>query len=166
MNAAATGQCLLAGMLLMLANSHVMALEGDDQPRDQAMRFATLRKPELVQTAGLDDLGKRVPSKHKTVDIFKGKSWYVAPPKAKPPPPPPPPPPTAPPVPYSYMGSYQGDDGRLIIFLTRGDKVYSVSSGDVLEGTYRVGGIESGQLILIYMPLNIRQTINIGETSS
>jgi hypothetical protein len=163
MKAPATRQYLLAAVLLILANGHAIAQEGDEQPHNQAMRFATMR---IAQTAGLDDLGKRVPSKHKTVDIFKGKSWYVAPPKAKPPPPPPPPPPTAPPVPYSYMGSYQGDDGRLIIFLTRGDKVYSVSAGDVLEGTYRVGGIESGQLVLIYLPLNIRQTINIGETSS
>ena len=53
----------------------------------------------------------------------------------------------------------------MIIFLTRGDQVYSVSPGDVLEGTYRVQGIESGQLILIYLPLNIQQTISIGEAS-
>jgi hypothetical protein len=155
---------VLIGMLI-LAAGHAAAEEAAGQAPMKAMRFATLRKSELIRTAGLDDLGKRVPADHKAVDIFKGKSWYVAPPKPKPLPPPPPPPPTAPPVPYAYMGSYQGKDGRLVIFLTRGDKVYSVSSGDVLEGTYRVGAIESGQLVLIYLPLNIRQTINIGEAS-
>ena len=162
MKAALSVGCLLAGSLLVQACPHAIAGEGDGQ----SVRFATLRKTELVKTAGLDSLGKRDKSEHKTVDIFKGKSWYVAPPKAKPLPPPPPPPPTAPPVPYVYMGSYKGNDGRLIIFLTRGDKVYSVSSGDVLEGTYRVGEVVSGQLVLIYLPLNIRQTINIGEASS
>ena len=161
MNAPVTGRGLLAGVL-MLAGSQVFAQEDDGQTHDQAMRFAIMR---IAQTPTLEDIGKRVPEKRKTVDIFKGKSWYVAPPKAKPLPPPPPPPPTAPPVPYTYMGSYQGKDGRTIIFLTRGDQVYSVTSGDVLEGTYRVGGIESGQLVLIYLPLNIRQTINIGEAS-
>jgi hypothetical protein len=43
--------------------------------------------------------------------------------------------------------------------------VYSVSSGDVIEGTYLVGEVVSGQLVLIYLPLNIQQTINLGEAS-
>jgi hypothetical protein len=68
-------------------------------------------------------------------------------------------------MPYAYMGSYLGKDGRMIIFLTRGDQVYSVSPGDVLESNYRVEGITSGQLVLIYLPLNIQQTISIGEAS-
>jgi hypothetical protein len=63
------------------------------------------------------------------------------------------------------MGSYLGKDGRMIIFLTKGDQVYSVSPGDVLESTYRVEGIASGQLVLLYLPLNIQQTISIGEAS-
>ena len=111
------------------------------------MNLAAAPTAESAPVAGLDKLGKRAQPEHKTVDIFKGKSWYVAPPKPKPvppPPPPPPPPPTAPPMPYAYMGSYLGKDGRMIIFLTRGDQVYSVSPGDVLEGTYRVEGIAVG----------------------
>ncbi len=99
------------------------------------------------------------------VDIFKGKSWYVPPPPPPPPKPAPPPKPTAPPMPYAFMGSYLGEDGRLVIFLTRGDRVITASPGDVLEGTYRVENITAGQLGLIYLPLNIRQTLHVGEVS-
>jgi hypothetical protein len=163
-----TGQCLLAGLLLMSATPYVAARENDGATPVLKVNLAAAPAAESAPVADFDKLGKRTQTEHKTVDIFKGKSWYVAPPKPKPvppPPPPPPPPPTAPPMPYAYMGSYLGKDGRMIIFLTKGDQVYSVSPGDVLESTYRVEGIASGQLVLIYLPLNIQQTISIGEAS-
>jgi hypothetical protein len=153
---------LLAGLLLVPVGSLAFSAETD------ALAPPAQKAAEPATTPALDKLGKRASTAHKTVDIFKGKSWYVAPPKAKPvapPPPPPPPPPTAPPLPYAFMGSYLGKDGRIVIYLTRGDQVFSVSPGDVLEGTYRGGGITSGQLVLIYLPLNIQQTISIGEAS-
>jgi hypothetical protein len=159
---------VLAGVLLMSATLQVAARENDDATPVLRVNLAAAPTVESAPVAGLEKLGKRSQTEHKTVDIFKGKSWYVAPPKPKavpPPPPPPPPPPTAPPMPYAYMGSYLGKDGRMIIFLTRGDQVYSVSPGDVLESNYRVEGITSGQLVLIYLPLNIQQTISIGEAS-
>jgi hypothetical protein len=169
MNRPVAYRCPLAGLLLVLVSLHVAAQEeGEAAPIFKVKLAADQTAAQSAQAGGLDKLGKRNQSEHKTVDIFKGKSWYVAPPKPKPappPPPPPPPPPTAPPMPYVYMGSYLGKDGRLLIFLTKGDQVYSVSPGDVLEGTYRVEGISSGQLVLIYLPLNIQQTISIGEAS-
>ena len=160
------GYWLLA--TLVLASLPIGAQEGDIDTPSLKLKQATGEKADAAQVAGMDKIGKRSRAEHKTVDIFKGKSWYVAPPKPKPvppPPPPPPPPPTAPPMPYAFMGSYQGKDGRMIIFLTRGDQIFSVSPGDVLEGTYRVEGIASGHLVLIYLPLNIQQTIIIGEPS-
>jgi len=162
-----TGPYLLAGLLLMSATL-AWARDNDDATPVLRVNLAAAPTAESAPVTGLEKLGKRAQTEHKTVDIFKGKSWYVAPPKPKavpPPPPPPPPPPTAPPMPYAYMGSYMGKDGHTIIFLTKGDQVYSVSPGDVLEGTYRVEGIASGQLVLIYLPLNIQQTISIGEAS-
>ena len=168
MNRAQTGLYLLTGLLLISVSRYAVARENDDVAPILKVNLAEGPKAESAPVAGLEKLGKRAQTEHKTVDIFKGKSWYVAPPKPKPvppPPPPPPPPPTAPPMPYTYMGSYQGKDGRMIIFLTKGDQVYSVSPGDVLEGIYRVEGIASGQLVLIYLPLNIQQTISIGEAS-
>jgi len=45
----------------------------------------------------------------------------------------------------------------------RGDRVLTVSAGDVIEGTYRVDGIVGARLGLTYLPLNIRQTLDIGN---
>lgn len=98
----------------------------------------------------------------KSADLFASKSWYVPPP---PPKPAPPPKPTAPPLPFGFMGSYQEPDGRLILFLTRGERVYTVSMGDVIDGTYRVEAVVGGQLELTYLPMNIKQSLSIGEAS-
>ncbi len=159
-------RCVL--VCLLLTESLAFAQDEEAAPPKLILKPAGEKKAEPEQPGALDKIGKRTATEHKTVDIFKGKSWYVAPPKPKPlppPPPPPPPPPIAPPLPYAFMGTYLGKDGKIIVYLTRGDQVYAVSPGDVLEGTYRVQGIEAGQLILIYLPLNIQQTIRIGEAS-
>ena len=94
-------------------------------------------------------------------NAFQAMSWYVPPPPPKPLPPPPPPPPTAPPMPFSFMGRYE-DGGRRIILLVRGDLVYAVSEGDVIDNTYRVERMNAAQVELTYLPLNIKQTISTG----
>jgi len=100
-------------------------------------------------------------------DPFAGKSWYVAPP----PPPPQPeiikeaPKPTAPPLPFRYMGRMQEEDGQALVYLTQGTRAYSVSQGDTIDGTYRVESISPTQVTLVYLPLNIRQSLNIGRAS-
>lgn len=100
-----------------------------------------------------------------SADLFASKSWYVPPPPPPPPKPAPPPKPTAPPLPFAFMGSYQESDGRQIFFLTRGERLYTVSTGDVIDGIYRVEDVSAGQLGIIYLPLNIRQSMSVGETS-
>lgn len=100
-------------------------------------------------------------------DIFAAKSWAPPPPKvviAPPPPPPPPVAPSAPPMPYKFIGKMD-DATSLKAFLNRGDRVYVVSVGEVLDNTYRVESIKSGQMILIYMPLNVSQTLSVGSPS-
>lgn len=172
------GRWLLAGLLgtllLVLVGSNALRQNGDAESLTSTVEPAIKPKKDRTQVADLDlsktvldELGRRPQAEGKSVDIFKGKSWYVPPP----PPPPkpvvkaPPPKPTAPPIPYTYLGSYMGDGGKLIVFLTRNDRVYSVALGDVLDGTYRVEEIASGQLVLDYLPMNIRQTMRIGEAS-
>ncbi|MHB0982839.1 MAG: hypothetical protein ACYC02_05580 [Thiobacillus sp.] len=98
---------------------------------------------------------------------FSAISWYVPPPPPPPPPPPryvPPPPPTAPPMPFSYFGRYEEGE-TLIILLVKGERIYTVSAGDVIENMYRVEGLVGGRLELTYLPLDIRQTLSTGERS-
>ncbi len=98
-------------------------------------------------------------------DLFNKQSWYT---------PPPPAPqvkrktrmvarstPTAPPLPYTLMGSYEQED-KTLYFLVKGDRVFDAKEGDVLEGTYRVDGVSNGQLKFTYLPLDISQEIRLG----
>ena len=117
-------------------------------------------------TSMLDTLQARSMAQVDKEDMFKSKSWYIPPP---PPPkpryvaPPPPPPPTAPPLPYKFTGSFQEPGQKLVVYLSRGDKLYSVSAGDILEGTYKIESINAGQLVILYLPLNISQNLRIGD---
>ena len=92
-------------------------------------------------------------------DPFRPKSWYVAPP---PPPPEPPPKPTAPPLPFQYMGLFE-DQGKVVVYLTRGNESFAISAGDKFAGAYQLEKIERGILIISYLPLSIRQTLSIGN---
>lgn len=123
----------------------------------------------MPDTLKLDTLQARSMAQVDKEDMFKSKSWYIPPPpppKPKyvaPPPPPPPPPPSAPPLPYKFMGSFQEPGQKPVVYLSRGEKLYSVSAGDTLEGTYKIESINAGQLVMLYLPLNISQNLRIGD---
>jgi hypothetical protein len=112
----------------------------------------------------LSRLAHRVSAGKAVEALFHPQSWYVAPP---PPPPAPvvvvaPPPPTAPPLPFTVMGSYARPGDATVYFVTRGDRVFDVHVGDTIDNTYSVDGAANGQLQLTYKPLNIQQTLAIG----
>jgi len=91
-------------------------------------------------------------------NVFGATSWYVPPPPPPPPPvPPPPPAPTAPPLPFTFLGRYEE-----LIILVKGDRLYNVVVGDVIENTYRIEQVAAGMVYITYLPLNIKQTLNIG----
>lgn len=109
-------------------------------------------------------LAHRVTTSKAVEALFHSQSWYVAPP---PPPPAPvvvvvPPPPSAPPLPFSVMGSYARPGDSKVYFLTRGDRVFDVHVGDTIDNTYSVDSEANGQLTLTYKPLNIQQTLAVG----
>ncbi len=109
---------------------------------------------------------RRKPASGEPANAFESKSWYVPPPPpppAPPAPPLPPPVPTAPPLPFTYLGQYQDSD-KPVILLVKQDRIYTVKAGDVIEGTYRVEGIVGATLGLTYLPLNIKQILNIGTS--
>ncbi|RTL57712.1 MAG: hypothetical protein EKK46_02635 [Rhodocyclaceae bacterium] len=95
------------------------------------------------------------------IDPFRAKNWYVPPP---PPPPAPPPKPTAPALPFQYMGKREdaGGDGKIKVYLTRGDEVYTVSPGDTFATNYRFEKIDKGALVFEYLPLSTQQRLPLG----
>ena len=124
-------------------------------------------RPGSADSGGLlARLAHRVASS-KTIDsLFHTQSWYVAPPA---PPPAPvvvaaPPPPTAPPLPFTVMGSYARPGDSTVYFLTRGDRVFDVHVGDTIDNTYSVDGAANGQLLLTYKPLKIQQSLPLGDS--
>ena len=74
----------------------------------------------------------------------------------------PPPPPMAPPLPFAFLGSYTPAGDATVFFLTRGDQVYDVKVGDLIDNTYELAGAADGQLTFNYKPLNQQQTLATG----
>ena len=104
-------------------------------------------------------------------DPFAGRSWYV------PPPPPSLPPvvtglqevaaaPSVPGLPFSYMGRIQEEGERAVVYLTQGSQVYSVSEGERIDDSYQLKKITSSQLVFVYLPLNVKQTLEVGGAFS
>jgi len=108
----------------------------------------------------------RVAAQPAVGSLFPAHSWYVPPP---PPPPAPvvtapvaPPKPVAPPLPFTYMGSYTPNGSPAVFFLTSGEKVYDVHLGDTIDNTYSVDAFANGQLVFTYKPLNQQQQLSTG----
>lgn len=96
-------------------------------------------------------------------NVFDATSWYVPPPPPRPAPPGPPPVPTAPPLPFTYLGRFE-DAPTQLVFLVKGERIYTVAEGEVIDGTYLVARVTRGRVELTYLPLNITQTLSTGET--
>lgn len=117
-------------------------------------------KPEPVFSVSPRAEGNEPPP-----DLFKSFSWYVPPPP--PPAPPesalPPPAPTAPPLPFTYIG--QLDEGNKQTFmLARGEIVITARAGEQLDSNYRLESLQGSSLVITYLPLNQRQTLDVGVT--
>jgi hypothetical protein len=108
----------------------------------------------------------RAPNKGVRADLFSGHSWYT-------PPPPRPEPvrntapvirtPTAPPLPFEYIGRYEQAGAGTLYYLVKGDRVYDVKIGDVIDNTYSVEKVANGQLFFTYLPLNSSQGLRLGD---
>lgn len=115
-----------------------------------------------------------LPQRDRVVPDSKGKafatlSWLPPPlpPRVVPPPPPPPPVvPVAPPLPFSFVGLLEQGSARPQAFLSKGDVLFVVSAGEMLDGgTYRVDTLNAQQITITYIPLNTPQTLNILGTT-
>jgi len=97
-------------------------------------------------------------------DPFVAVSFVPPPPPPPPvvaaPPPPPPPPPKAPPLPFSFVGLLEKGGPKPAAFLARGDALLVVSAGDVIDKDYRIESLSEREIVVTYLPLNERQSLN------
>lgn len=132
------------------------------QPAPHAQRQSTtaVANDESIENVQLRKIERKASVKA-SAEVFKPKSWYVPPP---PPPPAPPPAPTAPPLPFQLLGKVVNPDGTFTIFLSNQNRVFLVKGGETIDGMYRVDGITDKQLVLTYLPLQMQQYLNLGDT--
>jgi hypothetical protein len=152
-----------------------IAVSSPDSSQTTIATAAASAKRTLASSGGaasndsgnlLTRLAHRVAESKAVEALFHSQSWYVAPPPPPPAPPAPveaPPPPTAPPLPFAAMGSYARPGDATVFFLTRGDRVFDVHVGDTIDNTYSVDSFANGQLTFTYKPLNIKQTLAVGD---
>jgi hypothetical protein len=149
----------LAGLAALAA---VAAADDGDEPGRPATAARAEKAPKAATHVELERL-KRTPAadeaaKTDAVNVFSSTSWYVPPPPVKPLPPPKP---TAPPLPFTFMGRYD-DASKAVVMLVKGDRLYTVSEGDVIDGTYRVDRISDKSVELTYLPLHEKQVLPVG----
>lgn len=121
-----------------------------------------------VELELLNKLKMQRQQRGKVSDVFNQTATYVpsAAPKSVAPPPPvvlPPVVPVAPPIDFTYLGRYGEADSRIVV-LSRGDHVYTVKVGDVIENTYRIEKFTPGMVNFTYLPLNITQSMRTGDS--
>jgi hypothetical protein len=90
-------------------------------------------------------------------DIFGSRSWQPPPPKVVAVPQAPPPPPPPPPMTYRFAGRFV-QEGRVQLFVSKGDVPVAVKLGDILDG-YVVESLSPSAIELVYPPLGHKTSI-------
>ena len=116
-------------------------------------RDAEKSKPQVVIKSVLPERGKLGDP---AVDLFGSESWLPPAPKMVIAPPAPPLPP---PMSYRFAGRVL-QDGKLQVFVSRGDIPIAVKAGDNLDG-YVVESVTASAIALVYPPLGHREIIAI-----
>lgn len=161
---------LFAALAASLAAAWLVRDEGDsaeslvaaaDRGGGRKEKQAAPQSPQPTLLLDLGRLARRAPA-DTDADPFRSKSWYVAPP---PPPPAPPPKPTAPPLPFQYVGKFDAaDGGNLVVYLAKGNESFAVKPGDKFANDYRFEGIEHGQIVVMYLPMSLKQRLPMGAS--
>lgn len=149
---------ILAGLLI--ATVGAVLLVEDDEPAVQAVEVANRKRPAETHNGPQPELMTHPAqaedeSAESTIDPFRSKTWYVAPPPS------PPPKPKAPPLPFQYLGQLH-EDGELRVFLNHQGRHLVIRAGDVIGGTYAVESVVAGQLVFVYLPLKEKQFLPTG----
>ncbi|MTV40559.1 hypothetical protein [Duganella radicis] len=70
--------------------------------------------------------------------------------------------PVAPPLPYSFAGKLDLDGGVSVMYLVKGEQSFAVSKGEIFDNNYRLEGMQDGNLVIVYLPLNSKQLLPVG----
>lgn len=155
----------------LAAVDHYAGDAGDGRGQDHADRSVAATPavpPASARPALLRELEalKLARAQLPAAELFAAKSWQAAPPPPPPPAPSPPPAapalPSAPPLPFIFMGR-MFDTERPTVFLVKGERAYLVAQGDAIDESYRLEKVEPGQLTLRYLPLDVLQTMAVGD---
>lgn len=92
-------------------------------------------------------------------ELFGPQSWQPPPPKITAAPVVP----TAPPLPYRFAGKLV-QDGKLQVFLAKGDAAIPIRQGEILDGAYRVEAIGEDRITLVYLPLGHKESIPVNSS--
>ena len=69
-----------------------------------------------------------------------------------------------PPVPYKYAGMVvQSGATQQFLARDRDDRVYPAIPGETLDGGYRVESVSAEEIVLVYVPLNARQSVPVSS---
>lgn len=70
--------------------------------------------------------------------------------------------PEMPPSPFVYVGKLV-DEGLYRVFLSQGERNFTVQNGDVIDHVWKVEAIRPPTMVLSYLPLKTRLILPIGE---
>ena len=75
----------------------------------------------------------------------------------------PPPAPQAPPLPFRYLGRYV-EGNQTTVFLAHNDQNHALRIGETFAINYKLEEIKENSLAFTYLPLNQKQSMEIGAT--
>lgn len=145
---------ILGGVAIVGALASVVA--GRERP---TLELAPPSRPAApaAAVAGLDLEKLSLRAEHgeekKSIDLFAPRS-FSGPQAAAPAQPEKP---VAPPLPFRYLGKML-EDGKLHVFLARGDESLSVRAGQKI-GEYRVDKVSDAEIVFTYLPLKTKQSL-------
>lgn len=142
----------------------LLSASEDTPKRRDAPAVASRSQPAVRADAVRLDLLKRGEQNDPNRDLF-ASTTPPPPPPPPPAPPPPPPKPTAPALPFAAMGKLETAGEPTIYYLQEGDTVHAVVIGDTISSRYRVESVANGVMELLYLPLQIKQTLSVGGDS-
>jgi hypothetical protein len=90
--------------------------------------------------------------------LMGSKSWTPPPPVVTAAPTP-----TVPPFPFQYMGKLVFDDGATIVYLTKGEEIFTAKTGEVIAGSYRVDTVGTDFIEVTYLPLDKKQNVTFSS---